>query len=174
MVVEIDYLPDSSAKGYRSGMIALFKKACRRLAEIPGILAGMVEAVDRVSQSVQEARSLLPETHALTERLDALERSYTRILGEVEVLVDRAESKLAAARGAEERARGMERRAEALRESVDGDEEGAEPLDLWADNVRAGNGGGGEEGRVRYLPEDVAPPLTGKQAAKAFKWGGVE
>lgn len=149
-----------------------FSDALDALCQIPRAVGETGASVDRLTQSVQEARSVLPATHALSERLEELERAYTRILGEVEVLVDRAESKLAAARGAEERARGMQNRAEKLRESVEGDEAGEEPLDYIRSYIQAGDDPGGQENGVPDLRGGVDVPRHGKEAAKAFKWGG--
>lgn len=150
-------------------------EAVAAICAIPGKLDGIVLSLERASQIVQEARTDHDATATLAERTEALERAHTRLLGEVEVMVDRAESKLAAARGAEERARGMERRAEEHRRAVEGDEEGAEPIDAIRAYAAPGDDQGGAEEGVPDVRRDLDLPgngrEAGKAAARAFKWG---
>lgn len=142
------------------------------IKQIPELLAHLVESIQRLSQIVQEGQTTVAEGEHLRQRIEKLERENRGILAEAEALVTRAEGKLAAARGAEERARGMVNRAERVRESLGGDETGEEPIDQWLAQLQGGNGGGGAPEGVPPMHPGLEDRPAGKDAAKAYKWGG--
>lgn len=108
--------------------------------------------------------------HDLERRVKAIEAGYRDIGASSEALVLRAEGHLKAARSAEERARGMVNRAEQLSEADEGDEEGLEGLQEWAQLIRAGNDEGGGEEAVPPVYSRVEARRAGKAAAKAVKF----
>lgn len=146
------------------GTMGRISEALEALAALPGVIHAS-------AQAVQGGITDSPELADVRLRVEALERERQQLLAEVEALTNRAESKLAASRAAEERARGMKNRAEELTRSVEGDEEGEEGLEELAAYLQSRDAGGGGNGGVHPVREDVGRPLSGKEAAKAYKYG---
>lgn len=145
-------------------MISRFKAALEALITIPALLASLAEAV-------QEAASGPRRDDDLAQRVAALERERASVLAEAEALITRAESRFGAARASEERSRGMLKRAEALAGVEDGDEESEDPFEAYGDLFQRSYGAGGQEDGVQPVPPGVAP-VSGKDLARAMKWGG--
>ena len=147
----------------------------RAIKQLPDLLRQIVGRLDRVSQILQEGLGGLPEGQHIADRLAALEGRIERVQGEAEAMITRAEGKFSAARAAEERARGMERRAQKLTEELeDGDSEGLEGLEEWAELVQGSHGPGSEAGGMPDVRGDLGVPRNGrasqKEAAKAMKY----
>lgn len=146
-------------------MIDYFRQV---LGALQSIADSLRQGPERLEASLEPSRRL----QQLEAEVRSLRQERQQWLADLEGLADRAEGKLKAARAAEERSRGMMKRAEALSEGDSGDEEGEEEIpEVYLQAIRQINAGGGEEGGVQPMREDVAPPRTPREEVTAKKWG---
>lgn len=141
------------------------REALEAVVRCEGVLHRLAVALEDRSETVQ------PDPQ-LTARVNQLELAQATVLAEAEAMLTRADSRLKAARGAEERARGMERRANEIQEALESDEGGPDPFEVYGRALQGGDAPGGGANGVPAVRPDVGRPLSGKAAARAYKYGG--
>lgn len=142
------------------------------LKRLPDTLQSLSGSIFELVQRLDALLRQWDEMGGVEGRIEALELSRAKWEAEVEALALQAESRFKQARAAEERARGMEQRAEKLREAISGDEEGMEGLPPeYLDLISGRDGDEGEEEGVQPMHQGMDGAPTGKERAKAMKWG---
>lgn len=111
----------------------------------------------------------------LEARVTDLERRLSQAMAEAEALTIKAESRFKAARAAEERERAHREKAEEAAEQLAGldEEELASLPPEYLNLIQRGDVGGGEAEGMQPMRSPVADGPTGKERAKALKWGRV-
>lgn len=135
---------------------------------LKGILAGIQRIeyhLEALTSAVQRAGTDVAQAAAVETRLAELEATVQRRLTQAESLLERAESRFAAARASEERARYMTR---GLEEEEEDDELESEVTDFSA-NV--GAGGNGARVPAMYQSFDSGTQADAEARARAFKFG---
>jgi len=149
----------------------MFRKITRELYGIRNGLLTLGQALLKIADRPQEAGGL----DSLEERVANLERAIEAALAKSEAMIIKADSRYAAGRAAEERARGREEKAIALTEALAGAQEGQEQDPFEVAGLRYGNSVPGGDGEgvepVPAMHEVLENRLETRQALKALKRG---
>lgn len=145
-------------------MIRYFKKL---LAAIQAIAQSCAVLGDILSTGVREASGV----QGFEDRLSSLERTLDVREAQAEATLERAESKFKAARASEERAR---HHANSVRRAQDGDEDGDDGEDLfaqYAEQLRSRNAEASEVDGVQFVRSGMGARREVRESLRQLKFG---
>lgn len=135
-------------------------------------LSALRSTIDEGTTALEAALRTRAGDDELRERLDYLEGQLSVRLAEAEAIEIKADGRFKAARAAEERARAYAEKAEkAIAAQGDEDELGEVP-EWYLEQLRGGDGGGGETNGVQPVPSRMETRAETVARLRAVKLNG--
>lgn len=145
-------------------MIRFFKNVTSSLQAIAAALDTLNALL---SEGIREASGVA----GFEDRLGTLERELDKREAQAEATLERAQSKFASARAAEERARGFANAQKRPDNGDEGDDVDQEQLDAYLEAIQQGYDPTGPAEGVQPVPPGVGDRRSEKQALRARKLG---